>query len=153
MEMPRRVRPYGTAVDTESAAAARGWPRARSEFVSELASALTVRDIARQAAETIRALAEVSADGVEVACVDDARDMVESLERIGQELPQISEQLARILVVASENGQIRHSAGEDPEDSIAEAVEALDAAGQGADMMAAALTQASETLAEIRPAR
>ncbi len=121
--------------------------------MSELASAMTVRDIAKQAAETIRALTDLTAEGVEVAGLDDAREVVESLERIGQQLPQMSEQLARIIVVAGENGQIRHSAGEDPEFSVAEAVEALAAAGQSADMMTAALTQASETLAALRPTR
>lgn len=151
--MPKRVRPYGSAVDIESAALARGWPRAGSELSSELASAMTVRDVAKQAAEAIRALTDLTADGVDVAGLDDAREVVESLERIGQQLPQMSEYLARILVVQRENGQIRHSAGEDPDFSVAEAVEALNAAGQGADMMTAALTQACETLAELRQAR
>jgi hypothetical protein len=150
--MPKRVRPYGTAVDVESAALARG-PRGGGEFAADLASAMTVGDIAKQAADAIRALADLTSDGADLAGLDDAREVIESLERIGQELPQVSEQLARILVVQREDGHIRHSSGQDPEFWVGEAVAALAAVGQGADMMTAALTQTCETLAELRPAR
>jgi hypothetical protein len=151
--MPKRIRPYGSAVDAESAGLARGWRSAGSEGAVDLADAMTVADIARQAAEIIRALTDLTSAGVDVAGLDDARDVIGSLERIGQDLPQMSEQLARILVVQGENGQIRHGSGQDPDYWVGEAVAALEAAGQGADMMTAALSQASETLAGLRPGR
>ena len=151
--MPKRVRPYGSAVDAESAALARGRPAGGRDFAGDLADVMTVRDIAKHAAEVIRALTDLTSDGVDFTGLDDAREVIESLERIGQDLPQMSEQLARILVVQRENGQIRHGSGQDPDFWVGEAVAALAAAGQGADMMTAALTQASETLAELRPAR
>lgn len=151
--MPKRVRPYGSAVDAESAGLAQGRSAAGGEFAGDLADAMTVRDVAKQAAQIIRTLTDLTSDGVDFAGLDDAREVVESLERIGQELPQMSEQLARILVVQRENGQIRHDSGQDPGFWVGEAVAALAAAGQGADMMTAALTQACETLAELRSAR
>lgn len=151
--MPKRLRPYGSAVDAESAALARGRSAGRYEFSGDLAGAMTVRDVAKQAAQIIRTLTDLTSDGVDFAGLDDAREVIESLERIGQELPQMSEQLARILVVQRENGQIRHDSGQDPDFWVGEAVAALAAAGQGADMMTAALTQACETLAGLRPAR
>jgi len=151
--MPKRVRPYGSADDVESAALVQGRPGIERELASELASAMTVRDIARQAAATIAALADLTADGVESASLDDTRDVVESLERIGQNLPQMCEQLARIPVVQREDGQIANGSAQDPDFLVTEAVEALAAAGQGADMMTAALTQACRALAGLRPAR
>jgi hypothetical protein len=151
--MPKRVRPYGSAVDAESAALARGRPVTGGEFVTDLASAMTVRDIARQAADAIRALADLTSAGVDLASLEDARDIIESLERMGQDLPHMSEQLARILVVQREDGQITHGSGQDADFWVGEAVEALAAAGQGADMMTAALTQVCRALDELRPAR
>src|SRR5712691_534047 len=62
-EMPKRVRPYGSAADAESAALARGRPRAGGERVSEPASAMMVREIASQAAEATRALNDLTSDG------------------------------------------------------------------------------------------
>jgi uncharacterized protein YwlG (UPF0340 family) len=67
---------------------------------------------------------------------------------MGQDLPQLCEHLARILVVQREDGQITHGQG-----WVIEAVEALAAAGQAADMMTAALTQAGETSAKLRAQR
>jgi len=57
------------------------------------------------------------------------------------------------VVVQREDGQITPSPGQDPDFWVAEAVEALAAAGQAADMLAAALTQAGRTSAELRSAR
>jgi hypothetical protein len=114
---------------------------------------MTVRDIAKQAAEAIRALADLTSDGADLAGLDDAREVIESLERIGEELPQVSEQLARILVVQREDGQITPGSAQDPDLRVTEAVSALAAAGQGADMMTAALAEACRALAALRPAR
>jgi hypothetical protein len=148
--MPKRVRPYGSAVDAESAALARGRPISGGEFASDLASTMTVREIASQAAEATRALNELTSGGAPFASLDDIRDVIASLERMGQDLPHLCEHLARILVVQREDGQITH--GPD-QDWVVEAVEALAAASQAADMMTAALTQASQTSARLRPTR
>lgn len=151
--MPRRVQPYGSADDVESAALLHGRAGGDREFASGLASAMTVGDIARQAAETIRVLADLTCDGGEAANLDDARDVVQSLEQIGQDLPHMCEQLARIPVVQREDGQITNNSAEDPDFLVSEAVEALAAAGQGADMMTAALTQAIQALAGLKAVR
>jgi hypothetical protein len=151
--MPRRVRPYGSAEDAESAALAQGRPRAGGDLVSELASTMMVREIAGQAAEAIRALNDLTSDGADFASLDDAREVIASLEQMGQGLPRLCEQLARILVVQREDGSITRAPGQDPDFWVTEAVEALAAAGQAADMMAASLTQASKTSAELRPGR
>lgn len=112
---------------------------------------MMVRDIASQAAEATRALRDLTSDGAGFASLDDVRDVIASLERMGRDLPQLCEQLARILVVQCEEGQI--APGRDPDFWVVEAVEALAAAGQAADMMTAALTQARATSAELSPAR
>ena len=151
--MPKRVRPYGSAEDAEFAGLGRSQQRAGHETASEPGSAMTMREIADQAAETIRALCELACDGASFASLDDARGVIASLERMGQDLPQLCEQLARILVVQREDGQITPGADQDPDFWVAEAVEALAAAGQAADMMAAALSQAGRTSGELRPAR
>jgi hypothetical protein len=148
--MPKRVRPYGSAVDAESAALAQGRPIPGGEPALDPAAALTVREIASQAAEATRALNELTSGGTPFASLDDVREVIASLERMGQDLPQLCEQLARILVVQREDGQITHAPGPN---WVIEAVEALAAASQAADMMTAALTQASETSAQLRPAR
>ena len=151
--MPKRVRPYGSAADAESAALARGRPKAGGERVSEPASAMMVREIASQAAEATRALNELTSDGAGFASLDDVRDVIASLERMGRDLPQLCEQLARIVVVQREEGQIARGSGRDPDFWVVEVVQALAAAGQAADMMTAALTQAGRTSAELSPAR
>ena len=151
--MPRRVRPYGSAEDAEFAGLGRSQHRAGDELASEPGSAMTMREIAGQAADTIRALRDLASDGASFASLDDARGVIASLERMGQDLPQLCEQLARILVVQREDGQIAPGAEQDPDFWVVEAVEALAAAGQAADMMAAALTQAGRTSGELRPAR
>jgi hypothetical protein len=148
--MPKRVRPYGSAVDAESAALARNRPLAGGELESELASTMTPREIASQAAEATRALNELTSGGADLASLDDVRDVIASLERMGQDLPHLCEHLARILVVQREDGQITHGPGQD---WVVEAVEALGAASQAADMMTAALAQAIQTSAQLRTAR
>jgi hypothetical protein len=110
-----------------------------------------MRDIAGQAAEAVRALRDLSAGGY--AGLDDARDVITSLRRMGEDLPQLCEQLARILVVQREEGQLAPGEGQDLDFWVVEAVEALAAAGQAADMMTAALVQAGKTAGELRPAR
>lgn len=122
-------------------------------MVGELASTMTVREIADQAAEAIHALNELTSDGADFTRLDDVRDVIASLERVGQDLPQLCEQLARILVVQREEGQITQESGRDPELWVVEAIEALASAGQAADMMTAALTQAVRTSAELKSAR
>jgi len=150
--MPKRVRPYGSAEDAEFAALGRSRPRAADEDVSELGSTMTMRDIAGQAAEAVRALRDLTSHGSAFAGLDDAREVIASLERVGQDLPQLCEQLARILVVQREENQLTAGTGQDPDFWVVEAVEALGAAGQAADMMTAALALAGKTAGELRPA-
>ena len=147
--MPRRVSPYGSADDAESAALARRGPAAGAE----LAAAMTACDTAAEAAGAIRALSELTSDGLDFAGLDDVSEVMASLRRMSQDLPRLCEQLARMLVVQCEDGQITPRPGQDPDFWVAEAVEALAAAGQAADMMAAALTQAGRTSGELRSAR
>ena len=149
--MPRRVSPYGSADDAESAALARGRSRAEEEPMSELARTMTVRDIASRAAEAVRALNELTSGGADVAGPDDVREVVACLRRMSQDLPIACEQLARLLVVQHEDGRITPGPGQDPDFWVAEAVEALAEAGQAADMLGAALAQAEKTSAELRP--
>jgi hypothetical protein len=122
-------------------------------MASEPGRAMTMREIAAQAADAVRALRELACDGAGFASLDGAREVIASLEQMGQDLPELCEQLARILVVQREDGQITPDAGQDPDFWVTEAVEALAAAGQAADMMAAALTQAGRTSGELRSAR
>jgi hypothetical protein len=150
--MPKRVRPYGSAEDAEFAGLGRSQHRAADEGVSEPGSTVTMRDIADQAAEAVRALRDLSTGGG-YAGLDDAREVIASLRRMGQDLPQLCEQLARILVVQREEGQLAPGEGQDLDFWVVEAVEALAAAGQAADMMTAALVQAGKTAGELRPAR
>jgi hypothetical protein len=112
-----------------------------------------MRDMARQAAEAVRELSDLTQDSAGFAGLDDAREVIASLQRMSQNLPRLCEQLARIVVVQREDGQITPSPGQDPDFWVAEAVEALAAAGQAADMLAAALGQAGQTSAELRSAR
>jgi hypothetical protein len=144
--MPRRVSPYGSAVDAESAALARG----RSRPDGELASTVTARDLASQAAEAVRELGDLLSAGADFAGLDDAREVIASLERLSRDLPRLCEQLARILVIQREDAQIVPGPGQDPDFWVAEAVEALAGAGRAGDMLAAALAQAGKTSAELR---
>jgi hypothetical protein len=148
--MPKRLRPYGSAVDAESAALARTRPGAAGERAGDVASAITARDVAGQAAEAIRVLNELTSDSAGFASLDSVREVIASLRGMSQDLPRLCEQLARMLVVQREDGQITPVRGQDPDFWVAEAVEALAAAGQAADMLAAALAQADQTSAELR---
>jgi hypothetical protein len=151
--MPKRVRPYGSAEDAEFAGLGRGRPVTAGAHVSEPGGTMTMRDLAGQAAEAVRALRDLTSGGSAFAGLDDAREVIASLQRVGQDLPQLCEQLARILVVQREEGQVGAGADQDPDFWVVEAVEALAAAGQAADMMTAALAQAGKTAGELRPAR
>lgn len=148
--MPKRVRPYGSADDAESAGLARNRSRSGSELSGELASTTMARDTASQAAEAVRELNDLTADGAYFAGLDDVRDVIASLRRMSQDLPRLCEQLARIMVAQREDGQIAPGPGTDPDFWVADAVEALAAAGQAADMLAAALAQAGQTPSELR---
>ena len=150
--MPKRVRPYGSAEDAEFAGLGRSQHAGTDEGTGGPGSTMTMPEIARQAAEAVRALRDLSAGGG-YAGLDDAREVIASLRRMGQDLPQLCEQLARILVVQREEGQLAPGEGQDLDFWVVEAVEALAAAGQAADMMAAALVQAAKTAGELRPSR
>ena len=145
--MPKRVRPYGSADDAEFAALARNRPGSGGELSGELASTMMARDIASQAAQAVRELNELTADGAYFTNPDDVRDVIASLRRMSQDLPRLCEQLARIVVAQREDGQV----APDPGFWVADAVEALAAAGQAADMLAAALAQAGQAPSELRP--
>ena len=110
--------------------------------MTELASMMTPSEIASQAARAIRVLNELTHGGGELTSPDDVRDIVTSLELVGQGLPQLCEQLARFLVIQHEDGQLANGSGLDPDGLVTEVIEALAAAGQAADMMTAALTEA-----------
>jgi hypothetical protein len=150
--MPKRVRPYGSAVDAEAAALARGRSRAGGEPASGLASTMTAREVASQAAEAVRELNDLTSNGVDFAGLDDVREVIVNLQRMGQDLPRLCEQLARMLVVQREERQVRPGPGQDPDSCVAEAVEALAAAGRAADMLAAALAQADRISAALAQA-
>ncbi len=143
--MPKRVRPYGSADDAEFAALARNRPGSGGELSGELASTMMARDIASQAAQAVRELNELTADGAYFTNPDDVRDVIASLRRMSQDLPRLCEHLARIVVAQREDGQV----APDPGFWVADAVEALAAAGQAADMLAAALAQAGQAPTEL----
>jgi hypothetical protein len=117
--------------------------------VTELTSAFTPCEIAGRAADAIRALNEVTHGGGELTSVADVRAIVASLELIGHGLPQLCEQLARFLVIQHEDGQVTEQDGQDSGACVAEVVEALAAAGQAADMMTAAITEARTAAASL----
>jgi hypothetical protein len=114
---------------------------------------MTPSEIASQAAHAIAVLNELTHGGGELSNPGDVRAIVGSLECIGQSLPQLYEQLARFLVVQHEDGQLAHETGVDADDSVTEVIEALAAAGQAADMMTAALTEARAASQALTPAR
>lgn len=151
--MPRKVQPYGSGDDTEAAALARSRPDPAPGYVNELAATMTIGEVATQAVEAVRALNQLMADARELAGPGEAREVVGRLALMGHQLPELCEQLARFLVVQREDGQITQSPGQDPDFWVIEAVQALAAAGQAADMMTAALTQARRTSAELRSPR
>jgi hypothetical protein len=145
--MPRRVRPYGSADDAESAALARNQSRSGNGLSGEPASSSLARDIAGQAAQAVRELTDLTASGPYFAGLDDVRDVIASLRRMSQDLPRLCEQLARIMVAQREDGH----PGPDPEFWVIDAVEALAAAGRAADMLAAALAQAGQGPTTLPP--
>src|SRR5579859_4433436 len=145
--MPKRVRPYGSADDAESAGLARNRSRSVSELSGEPASTTMARDLASQAAQAVRELNDLTADAAYFAGLDDVRDVIASLRRMSQDLPRLCEQLARIMVAQREDDR----PGPDREFWVADAVEALGAAGQATDMLAAALAQAGQAPSELRP--
>ena len=149
--MPRKVQPYGSGDDTEAAARARSRPAPAPGYVNELAATMTIREVAAQAAEAVRALNHLTADTGELASPGEAREVVGRLALMGLELPQLCEQLARFLVAQREDGQIPRGPGGDPDGVLLEVSEALTAAGQAADMMAAALAEAGAKAAGLDP--
>src|ERR1700744_4895940 len=72
--------------------------------VTELASTMTPREVAIQAAEAIRALNHLTYGGGELGSPDEVRDIIASLGLMGQGMPQLCEQLARFLVAQQEDG-------------------------------------------------
>ena len=121
--------------------------------MNDLAATMTPREIATQVVGAIRALNELTSGGGELTDPRDVRDIVASLELLGQGLPQLCEQLARFLVAQYEDGQLRHDSGLDPDTCVTDVIEALAAAGQAADMMTAALTEARAASADLTPDR
>ncbi len=105
------------------------------------------RDIAGQAAQAVRELTDLTADGAYFAGLDDVRDVIATLRRMSQDLPGLCEQLARIMVAQREDDH----PGPDPEFWVTDSVEALAAAAQAADMLAAALAQAGQAPSELPP--
>ncbi|HEY6296426.1 MAG TPA: hypothetical protein VIX15_12235 [Streptosporangiaceae bacterium] len=105
------------------------------------------RDLAGQAAQAVRELTDLTADGSYFAGLDDVRDVVASLRRMSQDLPRLCEHLARIMVALREDGH----PGPDPEFWVAEAVEALAAACRAADMLTDALAQAGRSPSTLPP--
>src|ERR1700759_3377701 len=92
---------------------------------------MTPREIASSAAHALAVLNELTHGRGELSNPTDVRAIVRSLERIGQELPQLCEQLSRFLVIQHEDGQLTNADGLDPDDSVTEAIEALSAGGPG----------------------
>jgi hypothetical protein len=147
--MPKKVQPYGSGDDTEAAALARSRPEAAPGYVNELAATMTIREVAAEAVEAVRALNHLAAEAGELTGPGEAREVVGRLALMGQELPQLCEQLARFLVTQREDGQIGPGAGGDPDGVLTEVSEALTAAGRAADMMAAALAEAGAKVAGL----
>ena len=58
-------------------------------LVTELASTMTPCELATQAARAIRALNELTHGGGELSGPGDVREIVASLELVGQSLPQL----------------------------------------------------------------
>ena len=114
---------------------------------------MTPCEIASQAAHAISVLNELTHGGGELSNPGDVQAIVRSLELIGQGLPQLCEQLARFVVIQHEDGQLTNADGLDANDCVTEVIEALAAAGQAADMMTAALSEARAASQSLAPAR
>jgi hypothetical protein len=147
--MPKKVQPYGSGEDAELAALGRSGRPSATGFVNDLAATLTIREIAAEAVDAVRALTYLTADAGELTDPDEVRDVAAALALMGRELPQLCEQLARFLVAQREDGHIADGAGRDPDFVLAEVADALSAAGRAADMMAAALTEAGTRAADL----
>lgn len=147
--MPKKVQPYGSADDTEAAAFARARREPAPGYLNDLAATMTIREIAAQAVEAVRALNHLTTDSGELADPDEACDVVARLALMGHELPRLCEQLARFLVTQREDGQIAQAATGDPDGVLIEVADALTAAGRAADMMAAALGEAGTKAAGL----
>lgn len=146
--MPKKVQPYGSGEDAELAALGRSGPPVTG-IGNDLAATLTIREIAAQAVEAVRALNYLTTGAGELTDPGEVRDVAGALALMGRELPQLCEQLARFLVAQREDGQIADGPGRDPDFVLAEVSEALGAAGRAADMMAAALTEAGTKAADL----
>ena len=147
--MPKKVQPYGSGDDTEAAALARSRGNPAPGYLNELAATMTIREVAAQAVEAVRALNHLASEAGELTGPGEAREVVGRLALMGHELPQLCEQLARFLVVQCEEGQIVRGSGGDPDGVLTEVSEALTAAGRAADMMAAALAEAGTKVADL----
>jgi hypothetical protein len=147
--MPRKVQPYGSGDDAEAAGLARSQVDAAPGYVNELAATMTIGEVAVQVVEAVRALNHLTGDAGELGGPGEAREVVGRLALMGHELPQLCEQLARFLVTQREDGLITRGAGGDPDGVVLEISEALTAAGQAADMMAAALAEAGAKAAGL----
>jgi hypothetical protein len=147
--MPKKVQPYGSGEDAEYAALARSGRAPATSFANDLAATMTIREVAAQAVGAVRALSQLTADAGELTDPDEVRDVVDGLALMGKELPQLCEQLARFLVTQREDGRIGHDSGPDTDCMLIDVSEALTAAGQAADMMAAALTEAGTKAADL----
>jgi hypothetical protein len=147
--MPKKVQPYGSGEDAEYAALARSGRAPATSFTNDLAATMTIREVAAQAVEAVRALNHLTVEAGELTDPDEVRDVVGGLALMGKELPQLCEQLARFLVAQREDGRIGHGSGRDTDFMLVEVSEALTAAGQAADMMAAALTEAGTKAADL----
>jgi hypothetical protein len=122
--------------------------------VNGLAATMTAREVAVQAVEAARALNHLTADAGELTGPGEAREVVARLVLMGHELPQLCEQLARFLVAQCEDGHIVNAGRGDSDGVLLEVSEALAAAGRAADMMAAALGEASAKAVGLdRPSR
>ncbi len=130
--MPKKVQPYGSGEDAERAALARAG-RESPSFVNHLAATLN----------------QLTADARELTGPVEVRGVVGGLALMGQELPQLCEQLARCLVAQREDGRIAQSSAHHPDLVLVEVSDALTAAGRAADMMAAALTEAGTKAADL----
>lgn len=121
--------------------------------MSELASTMTAREIASQAADAIGTLRMLAADHSELTDPREVGEVIANLERVGVELPHLCESLARLLVAEHEDGQIMPGSADDTDICVTVTMEALSAAGQAADMMSAALAEARAASSGLQRAR
>jgi hypothetical protein len=147
--MPKKVQPYGSGEDAERAALARSGQESAASFVNHVAATMTIREVVGQVIEAVRALNQLTADATELTGPVEVRGVVGGLALMGQELPQLCEQLARCLEAQREDGRIAQGSAHHPDLVLVEVSDALTAAGRAADMMAAALTEAGTKAADL----